>query len=542
MIGEIVSALRGRGEVRGLEKTFVDNPAQWLIQVLGGGRTAAGVDVTETNALSIPAFFRSVVAPSETLAALPHLTYRRLPAGGKKRGKERADQHPLYELLHLAPNPEMTSMQWGETGQLQQYLFGDWYSEIVRNGRGDMVALWPIHTARVRPERLASGEKVYVVTVPGSGEPRTLRRDQVLQISGPSLDGFQGLNRLRLHAESIGLDLALREFGSRFFSNFAMGGGFFTHPAKYSDQAKANLRQSIERMTQGLTNAHRFALLEEGLTFHEAMVKPEHGQFLQSREHQVGEHARSAGVPGVVIGHNDKAATYASAEQFFLSYVVHTLLPLAVRRDQACTLHLLTERERRAGLFVETLMDGLLRGDSETRAKALEIQFRNGAITLNEWRETENRNTIDADGGDEHFVPMNFQTLARALTAPKSGASGAAPGGGNGGGDPDTSARHQLGVFVRDVAATLVRKEIAAVGQRAKRYASDPAGFRAALTEFYAEHADEIAARCHMDPMLARAYTDRHVEALERDGVGIVEAWERDATGALTALALGGES
>jgi HK97 family phage portal protein len=538
VIAEIVSAFR-RSERRGLEQSFVDNPREWMVRMFGGGPTASGAVVTETSAMSAPAFFRSVVAPSETLASLPHLTYQRRTGGGK----DRATEHPLYERLHLAPNPEMTAMLWGEMGQMLQYLWGDQYSEIVRNGRGAVNALWPIHSARVAPKRLDSGEKVYVVTLPGNGEPRVLRRDQMLHISGPSLDGFKGMERLKLHAESIGLDLALRTFGARFFANNALGGGWITHPGKLQDPARQNLRDSIEKMSTGLTNAHRFALLEEGLTFHEGMVKPEQGQMLESRQHQDGDHARSIGVPGIVIGHDDKTATYASAEQFFLAYKVHTLTPLAVRRDQACTMQLLTERERRAGLFVETLLDGLLRGDSRARAEASEIEFRNGIISPDDWNERENRNPLPNGIGAKHYIMANMIPMEMAGQMPAKDQNPAG-GGGNGGGNP-TNPRALApsdAVFARDAAARLVRKEMARVRERATKYAGDSEGFRAAVTEFYSEHVGEIARDMHVEPGIANAYAERHRDALIRDGIGVMEAWERDATGALTALALGGGS
>lgn len=544
-----------RTERRGLEQSSVSDPAAWLSLLFGGGPSMSGVDVTEMSALEDPAVLSGVGGVAETLGSLPLCVFKRTD-----EGREEDDAHPLYPLLHLSPNEEITSMLWREMKQAHLLLNGRAYSEIVRDGAGRVTALWPMHPRRVRPRRDPQTKAlVYVIQTPGvttsapspggpirDGQQITLNADQVLHLRALSLDGVEGLGRLRLMRESWGLSLALRYFGSLFFGNGANMGGFLEHPGKLSDKARENLRASVEKRHAGLGQSHRLALLEEGLKYHESSMPNNRAQFLESREFQVGETARGLRIPGVMIGHNDKTSTYASAEQFFLSYVVHTVRPWAVRWDQQLTLSLLTAPERKTR-YIEHKLDGLLRGDAMTRAQALQIQFQNGALTINEWRALENRNRADDKVGDKHFVMANVvpaEDAGKPPTPPPSpAAQDPAP-------DPDPDDadegdpvdRSLLALLVRDTATRAMRRELEGVRKIAEREASDAAAWRSAVDEFYTRHAAYLAEVLHVPLDTARAYTTDHRAALLAEGVAVTDTWNGSAEAALIGLVTRGRN
>jgi HK97 family phage portal protein len=557
----ILSALRG--ERRGLEQTFISDPSAWFTQMFGGGTSSTGIDVTELTAMGVPAIYSAVAGVAETMGSLPLKVHRRLEGGGT----EEATEHPLYDLLHLAPNNEITTMQWREMKQAHLMLNGRAYSEIVRDGMGKVTALWPIVPQRVRAIRDPSGQLLYRITVPYSsisgptpGGP--IRREQtvilpasqILHLRALSLDGVEGLGRLRLHAESMGLSRALELFGAKFFNNSATLGGYVEHPTKLSDTAYARIQEGLNNRFAGLTNAHRIAILEEGMKFHESQMPNNRAQYLESRDHQVGETARMMRVPGVFIGYNDKSSTYASAEQFFLSYVVHTVRPWSVRWDQALTMTLLTQRERNR-YFIEHNLDGLLRGDAMTRAQSLQTQFQNGALTINEWRAIENRNPTTEAIGDKHFVMANVVPAEMAGQQQQAAPTKETPTP-----DPDEdedddeidsqeredkeeSARARLlGQLLEDTAQRAYRMEMKGVRNLSRDIAPTEAAaeaWRTTIDEFYARHAAYLAEMFHVSLDDARGYTTDHRAQLLAEGVGVFDRWEREARRDLIGLAAG---
>jgi HK97 family phage portal protein len=514
--------------------------------MFGGRSTTTGTVVNETSAMASPAFFSGVAAVSETLGSLSLKVFRRRANGGKD--EDRA--HPLYERVHLNPNPEITTMMWREMKQAHLLMGGNAYSEIVRENGGSVTELWPIHPNRVTPERLPSGALVYVVRVPGMGlsavgqpiqreREVVLRQDQMLHVRGISLDGLCGLSRLALHRESIGHALDLQEYGARFFGNGGIPGGVLEHPGTLTKTAQDNLRKSWEETHAGLSNSHRLAILEEGMKWHNTGVENEKAQYLDSRQFQVGETARILRVPGILIGHDDKASTYASAEQFFLAYVVHTVRAWVVRWDQQLTLSLLTESERRTH-FIEHSLDSLLRGDALTRAQANEVRWRNGTLSINEWRAMENDNPLPDDEGERYFVPLNMVPLDQVDTILAQKTEPAAPAAKSPQNTPATTPngnRHDQ--LLRDLAERALRREVQAVRKLGERE-TDPEAWRAAVDAFYARHTAYLAEVFHVSLERARGYTTEHRAEVLAEGPGAADYWEDAATAELIELATAG--
>jgi HK97 family phage portal protein len=280
-------------------------------------------------------------------------------------------------------------------------LYGNAYSEIERNGRGDPVALWPLLPNQVRIVRIGDN-KVYVVRV--RGEEVSLPSDNVLHVSGFSLDGCTGLIPVSLAKNAIGLARATEEFGSSFFSNGAAPSGVLSHPAKLGKEATDNLRASWAALYSGLTNAQRIAILEEGMTWTPLGVAPEHAQFLETRRFQVSEIARLFLIPPHLIGDLDHA-TFSNIEQQSIEYVTYCIQPWARRIEQELNHRLFSDRSQ----FAEFVLDGLLRGDSASRAAFYTSMSNIGVLSINEIRSMENLNRID--GGDVHRVPLNTSPL-----------------------------------------------------------------------------------------------------------------------------------
>ncbi len=370
----------------------------------------AGVSVTEQSSLKSTAVWACVRLLSETVASLPLPVYRRQ----SPRGKDRAIDHPLYTLLHDAPNPEMTSYTFREMLQAHLVTWGNCYAEIDYGadgyGTGYPKALWPLLPSQMQVERV-KGQIVYEYTLP-DGKQMTIPNYRVLHIPGLGYNGLVGYSPIRMAKEAIGLSLATEEFGARFFGNGSSFGGFLEHPAKLSDEAQKRLLKSFEEKHQGLSNAHRLAILEEGMKYHSSGIPPEDAQFLETRQFQVSEIARFFHIPPHMIGDLSKA-TFSNIEHQTIEFVVYTLRPWLVRWEQVLNRKLLTESERKQ-FFIEFLVDGLLRGDSLSRGAFYKEMFMMGSMSPNDIREKENMNPIE--GGDNYFIPLNMMPMNGGVT------------------------------------------------------------------------------------------------------------------------------
>lgn len=271
--------------------------------------SATGVKVTPKTALQSAAVYACVRVLAESVASLPLHVYRRRDG----RGKDKARDYFLYPLLHSAPNEEMTSFEFRETLMGHLTLWGNAYAEIVYDNAGRARALWPLRPDRMRLERVR-GELVYIYDLYG-GLSETERippvkvfaPQRIMHLRGLGGNGLQGYSVIRYHRESIGLDLATREFGGRFFGNDARPGGILEHPGVLSDEAHKRLRSSWESRHQGLDKSHRIAILEEGMKYDEIGMPLEDAQFLETRKYQRSEIAGLFRVPPHMIGDLERA-------------------------------------------------------------------------------------------------------------------------------------------------------------------------------------------------------------------------------------------
>ena len=368
------------------------------------GASSSGKSVNEKTALQTTAVYACVRILAETIALLPLHTYRTSP-----NGKEKAATHPLYYLLHSEPNPEMTSFVFRETLMGHLLLWGNAYAQIIRNGRGTVMALYPLLPNKMLVNRTDQGILYYQYEK--DGQTYFLSSQDVLHIPGLGFDGLIGYSPIGMAKNAIGMAIATEEYGAKFFANGANPGGVLEHPGVVKDPAR--VRDSWNAVYQGSGNAHRVAVLEEGMKFQSIGIPPEQAQFLETRKFQLNEIARIFRIPPHMIGDLEKSS-FSNIEQQSLEFVMYTLDPWVVRWEQAMQRALLSEGEKRQ-YFVKFNVDGLLRGDYQSRMNGYAVGRQNGWLSSNDIRELENLNRISSEeGGDLYLINGNMTKLAEA--------------------------------------------------------------------------------------------------------------------------------
>jgi HK97 family phage portal protein len=222
-------------------------------------------------------------------------------------------------------------------------------------------------------------------------------------------DGVQGYSFLTVAREAVAVGLAIEQYTGRFFANDARPGVVYTHPKTLSDAARENLRKSLQAAHEGVGNAWRFALLEEGMTV--TTIPAEDARFLEAAKFQRNQIASLFRIPPHMLGDLERA-THSNVEQQSLEFVIYTLAPWLVRWEQAIGLQLLGDEWVGAGgdLFVEFLVDGLLRGDTSTRYAAYHMARLDGWLSADEIRERENLNPLPDGAGETYWTPLNVTT------------------------------------------------------------------------------------------------------------------------------------
>jgi HK97 family phage portal protein len=383
--------------------------------VLGGGMiSTSGQVVTPDTALRVMAVYRAVRLLSQTIASLPLNIYR-IGADGSQQP---APDHPLSPLLTTRPNAWQTPFEWKETMSAHLELRGNAYSELISDGRGRVKQLIPLHPDRVYPKReYVPGfdeEIQYYQFWPKQGPMRVIYADEMLHLRGFSIDGLLGLSPIAIARETVGLSLAAEEHASRFFSNNASPSGLLTTEKKMDEQAKKRLKKSWEEMHAGSRNAFRVAVLEDGLTWTQVGIDQKDAQFIEQRQFQIREIARMFDLPPHKLMDMEQA-TFSNIEHQSMEFVQDAIRPRVVRWEEAMERDcLLPSDENTFALCFD--LDALLRGDSAARADYNQKMFMVGAKSPNDIRRTEGMNTYE--GGDARFVPVNMQTIDRAVKGP----------------------------------------------------------------------------------------------------------------------------
>lgn len=389
----------------GKRSLTIDQLDQLMDRSFGGSPSVTGMWVTPDSSLSTVAVFASVRILAETIAMLPLVTYRRLAGGGK----ERAQDHRLYHILHDAGNPEMTSYELRECLVGHLALWGNAYAEIEMSDNGPL-ALWPLRPDRMRVTRTPAG-LLYNYTLPNRTTPVPLPAARILHLRGLSSDGIMGYSPIAMAREAVGLAMATEQYAARWFGNDARPGGVLQHPGKLSQGAQDRIKQSWEESHRGLSNSSRVAVLEEGVTWQSVGLPPEDSQFIQSRRFQVEEIARLFRIPPHLLADLERA-TFSNIEQMSLEFVMYTLMPWLVSIEQRILQSLFQPGERDT-YFAEHLVTGLLRGDTASRYQAYQTGRLNGWLNADDIREMENMNPLPDGEGQDYWMPANMLVAGR---------------------------------------------------------------------------------------------------------------------------------
>ncbi|NLO21623.1 MAG: phage portal protein [Syntrophomonadaceae bacterium] len=374
------------------------------------GGTSSGKPVNEHTAMQMTAVYSCVRILAEAVAGLPLHLYKYTDNGGK----EKAIKHSLYFLLHDEPNPEMSSFVFRETLMTHLLLWGNAYAQIIRNGKGEVIALYPLMPNRMGVDRDNAGNLFYTYTryldeAPTiNGMTVKLHPSDVLHIPGLGFDGLVGYSPIAMAKNAIGLAMATEEYGAKFFANGAAPGGVLEHPGTIKDPQK--VKDSWNMAYQGSGNAHKVAVLEEGMKYQPIGISPEQAQFLETRKFQINEIARIFRVPPHMVGDLEKSS-FSNIEQQSLEFVKYTLDPWVIRWEQAISRSLLSPSEKKE-YFSKFNVDGLLRGDYVSRMNGYATARQNGWMSANDIRELENLDRIPAElGGDLYLINGNMTKL-----------------------------------------------------------------------------------------------------------------------------------
>lgn len=384
-----------------------------LDQMYGGQPSYTGKPVSHTTALAVSAVWACISALADDIATLPLLTYRR---DGDSRA--RAPEHYLWDLMLLQSNPELSAWRFFQLMQTWVLLWGNAYAEIEVNGRGQVTALWPWRPDRVKVTReYDGGPLVYTYKMYG-GKTFTLPKERIFHLRGLSLDGVVGLSPIDIHRQTIGLSMAITEHGARFFANGARPLGVIQTDQALSDKAYERVKKDWRMEHEGLQNAHRIGILEEGLKWAEAGSDMVDAAYIESQKLTHEDIARIYKVPQHRIGLLDRA-TNNNVEELSLDYVLYTLSPWAANWQNQIHCDLLSDRENQS-VYTAFNFTNLLRGNHETMARFIATMRQWGIMNADEIRfEYLDMDALPGNVGKTYWEPVNMEAAQSPADAKK---------------------------------------------------------------------------------------------------------------------------
>lgn len=368
--------------------------------------SSSGIEVRAEDAISASAIWNALNIVSLAIGTLPVGVFRERPDGGRDPVRD----HPVHLRLSGRggkPNPWMKPYQYFSTSQAHIMVFGTAFTQKIRNDRGEIVAVCPLHPRRVKVEM--DGGELRFMYRQENGEPVPFGQDEIMILSGLSPTGILGYNPMETNKETIGTTLAVQRHAGTFFKNYAQTSMVLKHPTRLSDKAYERLQKSIKQRTG--ENAYLPMVTEEGIDVTTLGLNAVDAEMIASQKYQVEEAARITNVPVHKLKNLDRA-TFNNVEQMDLDFVMNTIRPWVVIWEQCINAELLTEQEIADGLYVKFNITALLRGDNESRAKFYKDLWGIGAFSTNDVLEKEDMNPVP--GGEQRFVPLNMVPLVDA--------------------------------------------------------------------------------------------------------------------------------
>lgn len=470
--------------------------------------TSSGTRVSAETALKVSAAWACTRLISETVAMLPHIVYKRMDNGGK----ERATDHPLYDILHDQPNNRQTSFEFTDMMQMHALLRGSGYAKIKSGPRGPVDKLIPVHPDRVLDVDEVDDDKLRYKILDRGGQVNTYLDDEIFELRGLSLDGVKTVSVMTYARESFGLSIAAENFGAKLFRNYSRPGGFLKHPGHLSTEAQNRLREQTERQVSG-ENLHRLGILEEGMEYQQVTLSPEDSQMLETREFQAEDVCRWWRVPPHMVGLTSKSTSWGSGiEELSRGFVAYVLMPWLIRWQQTISKDLIIATEQ---YFVEFLTEALLRGDIEKRYNAYNIGRMGGWLATNDIRRPENMNPIPG-GDDDYLTALNMK---RSIDM--------------NGNQNNGNAHYQQ--IVQESAARVVRKEVAAMTRAAERKDAD---WYSAVDDFCKSHVEFVAQTMCIPFVTAIMFVESGRKELTEKGPMALAGWANRRTAELIRLSM----
>ncbi len=491
-------------------------------------KSASGVEVNTETALGASAVYNAITLLSDAAAVIPAFVFERRAVG---KGRDERTEHPVHQLLHDRPNPEQTAAHFKWLLLAWALAWGQGVAWIARDKRGEPAALWPLHPRGVTIKRSETTDLLYGEVRDSKGFIANIEYTNLIHIRKFTKDGVNGVSPIQCGADSLGSVLAAERHAGAFFANGANPSGVLEHPEQLSEEAGNRLRKQWQERYGGTENAHKTIILEQGMKYSPVGVPPETAQLLGTRQFGTLEVARWFNIPPHKLK-NLENAHFTNIEHSEIEWVVSSVLPWLTVFEQECALKLFLEVEL-ATHICEFQVQGLLRGDVKTRGEFYQRMLDRGVYCINDVRSKENLNPIE--GGDAHFVPLNFQPLEQAIE-PKEEAPAQAfpalppsvePEPEEGQEEADAKVEAILRILVRDIAARVAAREIKAMAARAHKVSEDSGRFFAWADEFYLAHGMYVEHA--LSPLL---------QACNGDGIDAVNATQAVVSSGRNALSL----
>jgi HK97 family phage portal protein len=386
-----------------------------ILPTYGGRMTSTGISVNTESAMRAITVHKCVKAKANALLQIPcHLMKQ------EGRNKERAIDHRLYTLLHDQPNEWMTAPEfWGMCSAcldlrgnffvLKSNLPGRPIRELIPLGIGRVqeVIQMPDYSLAYKVSRPTTKQTTSDIGAGNIGDMLGVTYDiipgnRIMHIRELVLNGYMGLNPIAYARESIGLAIAQEKHGAKLFSHGTLLGGILKWDKHFSTEQKAKeFLTSFNEIYSSVENAHKTALLEDGVTWEKIQMTSQDSQFMEARAFQNKDITDLFfALPLQIMSTGDKTATFASAEQFDKEYVQYAIMPRIVNIEKAIRRDLLTEEEKQTPYYAKFQAQALLRGTTKDRFEAYQIGINTEIINPNEARDLEDMNPYD--GGDEY--------------------------------------------------------------------------------------------------------------------------------------------
>jgi HK97 family phage portal protein len=361
-------------------------------------RSQSGENVTLASSLEVMAVLGCVRVISEDVAQVPLKLFRKREGGGSDEERD----HPLADLLDVGPNDWQTSFDFIENLTIQAVLGGNFYG-FKNMVRGDIREIIPFPPGTVQEQWNNRSIPVYLATSQ-SGEIKEFPAESIWHLRGPSIDTKTGMAAVRQAREAIGLAMATEKAHAKLHANGAQASGLYSVDGTLDADEYKSLSDWVASKIVG-NNRFKPLILDRNAKWTPISMTGVDAQHLETRRHQIEEICRALRVMPIMIGHSDKAATYASAEQMFLAHVKYTLMPWFRRIEKSIDKYLLSREDRKAGIYSKFLPNALMRGAAKDRADFYYKMWQMGTLNPNEIRAMEDQNPYV--GGDIYRVQMN---------------------------------------------------------------------------------------------------------------------------------------